>query len=139
MAHQHQRAYAAFSRLTEVGVLLAELVRALSDGPGIVVLAGAFGEESVVDRATRQFEAIIACQRAAGSAAGDHFARSGQNDRIWNALEKLALRAPEVFAAGCAGQGLVTMCNIMITICPQRRHRLRQSTFSVRETRGEEL
>ena len=71
----------------------AELARALLDRPGIVVLAGAFGDPWVVDRATRQFEAIIAAQRAAGGAAGDHFAAAGQNDRIWNALEKLALRA----------------------------------------------
>ena len=76
----------------------AELARALLDGPGIVVLAGAFDDPWVIDRATRQFEAIIAAQRAAGGAAGDHFAAAGQNDRIWNALEKLALRAPEVFA-----------------------------------------
>ena len=75
-----------------------ELARALLDGPGIVVLAGAFDDPWVIDRATWQFEAIIAAQRAAGGAAGDHFAAAGQNDRIWNALEKLALRAPEVFA-----------------------------------------
>ena len=76
----------------------AELAGALLDGPGIVVLAGAFGDPWVVDRATWQFEAIIAEQRAAGGPAGDHFAAAGQNDRIWNALEKLARRAPEVFA-----------------------------------------
>ncbi len=55
----------------------AELARAMLDGPGIVVLAGAFGDPWVVDRATRQFEAIIAAQRAAGGAAGDHFAAAG--------------------------------------------------------------
>ena len=30
---------------------------------------------------------------------GDHFAKPGANDRVWNALEKLALRAPEVVRA----------------------------------------
>ena len=30
--------------------------------------------------------------------AGDHFAKAGANDRIWNAQEKLCLRAPAVFA-----------------------------------------
>ena len=44
----------------------AELARALSDGPGIVVLARAFDDPWVIDRATWQFEAIIAAQRAAG-------------------------------------------------------------------------
>jgi ectoine hydroxylase-related dioxygenase (phytanoyl-CoA dioxygenase family) len=77
----------------------AEWVRALADGPGIVMLISAFADLSVIDAATLQFEAIIAEQRAAGGTAGDHFAAAGQNDRIWNALEKLALRAPEVFAA----------------------------------------
>jgi ectoine hydroxylase-related dioxygenase (phytanoyl-CoA dioxygenase family) len=76
-----------------------ELIRALRDGPGIVVFTGAFDDLGVIDRATREFEAIIAGQHAAGGTAGDHFAAAGQNDRIWNALEKLALRAPEVFAA----------------------------------------
>ncbi len=70
-----------------------EWVRALRDGPGIVVLAGAFGDLAVVEAATREFEAIIAAQHAAGGAAGDHFAAAGQNDRIWNALEKLARQA----------------------------------------------
>lgn len=89
----------------------AELGRALHDGPGIVVFTGAFGDMSVVDRATEQFEAIIAGQRAAGGAAGDHFAQSGQNDRIWNALEKLALRAPDVFAAYYANEVVATVCH----------------------------
>src|SRR6266567_8402891 len=92
------------------GRVEAELIRALHDGPGIVVLAGAFGEVSVVDRATRQFEVIIAAQRAAGAAVGDHFAKAGQNDRIWNALEKLALRAPDVFAAYYANDLIATVC-----------------------------
>ena len=58
----------------------------------------------------RQFEAIIAAQRAAGGAVGDHFAAAGQNDRIWNALEKLALRAPEVFADYYANDLIATVC-----------------------------
>jgi len=87
-----------------------ELARALLDGPGIMVLAGAFDDPWVIDRATWQFEAIIAAQRAAGGVAGDHFAAAGQNDRIWNALEKLALRAPEVFADYYANDLIATVC-----------------------------
>jgi ectoine hydroxylase-related dioxygenase (phytanoyl-CoA dioxygenase family) len=92
------------------GRVQAELARALHDGPGIVVLSGAYADLSVVDRATRQFEAIIAAQHAAGGASGDHFAAAGQNDRIWNALEKLARRAPEVFADYYANDLLATAC-----------------------------
>jgi len=88
----------------------AELARALLGGPGIVVLAGAFDDPWVIDRATRQFEAIIAAQRAAGGAAGDHFAAAGQNERIWNALEKLALRALEVFADYYANNLIAAVC-----------------------------
>ncbi|MFE7974868.1 phytanoyl-CoA dioxygenase family protein [Streptomyces shenzhenensis] len=76
----------------------AELVRALTDGPGIVVLRGAFPDASVVDRVTAVFDALIAGQRAAGATAGDHFAAPGANDRVWNALEKAALYDPEAFA-----------------------------------------
>src|SRR3954451_131667 len=77
----------------------AELARALADGPGIVVFAGAFPDTGVVDRATAAFEAMIAEQEAAGVVGGDHFAKPGANDRIWGALDKFAVRDPEAFAA----------------------------------------
>ncbi|MFF8191121.1 phytanoyl-CoA dioxygenase family protein [Streptomyces bobili] len=76
----------------------AELVRALADGPGIVVFRGAFPDPAVVDRLTAVFDALIAEQRASGTTAGDHFARPGANDRVWNALEKAARYDPEAFA-----------------------------------------
>ncbi|MGW0610743.1 phytanoyl-CoA dioxygenase family protein [Streptomyces sp. NPDC002788] len=79
-------------------VVQAELVRALADGPGIVVFRGAFPDPDVVDRATAVFEALIAEQRASGASAGDHFAEPGTNDRVWNALEKTALYDAEAFA-----------------------------------------
>ncbi|MFI2629354.1 phytanoyl-CoA dioxygenase family protein [Streptomyces collinus] len=79
-------------------VVQAELVRALADGPGIVVFRGAFPDPRVVDRATDVFEALIAEQRASGAAAGDHFAKPGANERVWNALEKAALYDAEAFA-----------------------------------------
>ncbi|MFF6825398.1 phytanoyl-CoA dioxygenase family protein [Streptomyces longwoodensis] len=76
----------------------AELVRALSDGPGVVVFRGAFPEPVVVDRMSAVFDALIADQHASGATAGDHFARPGANDRVWNALEKTALYDAETFA-----------------------------------------
>lgn len=74
----------------------AEIADALAQGPGIVVLAGAF-DGGVVERVTGAFERIIAEEKAAGQMAGDHFASPGANDRVWNALEKLALADPEAF------------------------------------------
>src|SRR5712691_2304570 len=78
--------------------LQAELARALLDGPGIVVLKRAFTDLAVVDRVSDAFSALIEEERAAGVAHGDHFANPGANDRLWNALDKLAVRAPEAFA-----------------------------------------
>jgi ectoine hydroxylase-related dioxygenase (phytanoyl-CoA dioxygenase family) len=92
------------NRLREVVVdparrpqLEAEVARALSVGPGIVVFKDAFDDIAAVDHATAAFTAMIDEQRTSGAAAGDHFAKPGANDRVWNALEKLAVRAPEVF------------------------------------------
>jgi len=45
-----------------------------------------------------RLRSLAADQRAAGATAGDHFAKPGANDRVWNALEKMAVRAPEAFA-----------------------------------------
>lgn len=70
-----------------------ELVAAFADGPGVVVVRGAFPDPTVVDRATSVFTELIAAEPG----RGDHFAAPGSNDRLWNALEKLAVRAPEVF------------------------------------------
>jgi ectoine hydroxylase-related dioxygenase (phytanoyl-CoA dioxygenase family) len=74
-----------------------ELARALKDGPGLVVFKRAFTDTTVVDRATDAFVTMIEGQRATGAVGGDHFAKPGANDRVWNALEKLAVDAPEVF------------------------------------------
>ena len=80
----------------ETVTLETEIARALRTGPGIVVFTGAF-EVGVVDRTTTAFEAMIATQRASGATSGDHFAKPGANDRVWNALEKLAVAAPDAF------------------------------------------
>ncbi|MDJ0770202.1 MAG: phytanoyl-CoA dioxygenase family protein [Ilumatobacter sp.] len=77
-------------------VIRDELAGVLGTGAGIFVLAGAF-EHAVVDRATAVFEAMIAQQHEEGRAVGDHYAKPGANDRVWNAIEKLALRDPDVF------------------------------------------
>ncbi|WP_030315384.1 phytanoyl-CoA dioxygenase family protein [Streptomyces sp. NRRL B-3229] len=75
-----------------------ELVRALTDGPGVVVFRGAFPDPAVVDRFTEVFDSLIREQYAAGATAGDHFAKPGANERVWNALEKAALYDPAAFA-----------------------------------------
>jgi ectoine hydroxylase-related dioxygenase (phytanoyl-CoA dioxygenase family) len=89
---------AARIRTADPRTVQAEFATAFSTGPGIVVLKGAFGN-AIVDATTAEFNRLIDEQRRSGTAAGDHFAKPGANDRVWNALEKLAVGAPEVFAA----------------------------------------
>ncbi|GAB7069264.1 phytanoyl-CoA dioxygenase family protein [Mycobacterium hodleri] len=89
--------------------LQTELIRALADGPGVVVFEGVF-DHSTVDRASEAFTALIADQRAAGGAAGDHFGKAGVNDRVWNAAQKLALHSPGVFADYYANDALAIVC-----------------------------
>lgn len=75
-----------------------EWTRVLSEGPGVFVIRRAFRDLGAIDAATETFRAIIAEERAAGIAAGDHFAKAGANDRVWNSLQKLCLRDPAVYA-----------------------------------------
>lgn len=79
--------------------LMAEWATILAEGAGIVVIRGALPDGGVVDGASRLFEDIIVRQNATGTGGGDHFAKPGANDRIWNALEKHALADPENFVA----------------------------------------
>jgi ectoine hydroxylase-related dioxygenase (phytanoyl-CoA dioxygenase family) len=79
--------------------LMAEWVEALTGGPGIIVIRGAFADLAAIDRSNAHFWAIIDEERLSNVGGGDHFAKPGANDRIWNALEKLCLRDPAVFAA----------------------------------------
>jgi ectoine hydroxylase-related dioxygenase (phytanoyl-CoA dioxygenase family) len=78
--------------------IMAEWAEVLLSGPGIVLFKKAFPDTGPMDAATKVFFEMIAEEKAAGAGAGDHFAKPGANDRIWNALEKLALRNPEIFA-----------------------------------------
>ncbi len=90
--------------------LMAEWVEVLADGPGIVVIEGAFGDTGPVDRATEVFEDIIATEKKQGLAAADHFAKPGANDRVWNGLEKHCLADPEGFALYYGNPVIAAVC-----------------------------
>ena len=79
--------------------LLAEWARVLRSGAGVICLKRAFADTGPVDRATEVFSQIIKDERAMSAGKGDHFAASGANDRIWNALQKHCLRDPVGYAA----------------------------------------
>ncbi|WP_393083911.1 phytanoyl-CoA dioxygenase family protein [Streptomyces sp. LN704] len=97
-------------RAADPTAVRTEWVRALLDGPGIVVLRGAFADLDLVDRASDVFRALIERERASGTARGDHFAEPGANDRVWSALDKTALHAPDVFADYYANDMLALVC-----------------------------
>ncbi len=79
-------------------LLMAEWADALLSGPGVVVLKKAEPDHAMIDAASDMFRALIAAQNAAGTGGGDHFAKPGANDRIWNSLEKHCLADPANFA-----------------------------------------
>lgn len=76
--------------------LMGEWAWLWEEGPGILVLQGALAAP-VVDAVTVRFKEIIERERSNNS-GGDHFAKAGANDRVWNALEKLCLADPASFA-----------------------------------------
>lgn len=96
----------AFEDAPRRAALQAEWANVLNVGAGVLVLKRVYADTTAVDDATEAFESIIREEREAGSAAADHFAKAGANDRIWNAQEKLCLRAPAVFARYYASSAL---------------------------------
>jgi len=87
-----------------------EWASVIGEGPGVFVVKHAFADLGAIDAASDVYREIIADERAAGSAAGDHFAKAGANDRIWNSLQKLCLRAPDVYARYMANPVIDIAC-----------------------------
>ena len=79
--------------------IMAEWVEAMTDGPGVIAFRGAFAELKPIEAANAHFRAMIDEQHRSNAGVGDHFAKPGANDRVWNALEKLCLADPAAFAA----------------------------------------
>jgi len=78
--------------------LMAEWVDAFLTGPGVIVIERGIEDLAVIDTASAIFETLIDAQKSVGGGGGDHFAKPGANDRIWNALEKHCLMDPLNFA-----------------------------------------
>lgn len=76
--------------------LLVEWAQVLRESSGIIVLKQAITDHLTLDKVTEAFEVIIQNEKSSGKESGDHFAKSGANDRIWNSLQKLCLHAPEL-------------------------------------------
>ena len=76
--------------------ILSEWAYILKDAAGVFVIRQAQHDHGAIDAATEIFKQIIADEKAVGGQKADHFA-AGQNDRIWNSLQKLCLTDPETF------------------------------------------
>ena len=90
--------------------LMAEWARVLRSGAGVLVLRGACPDRAALEGAARVFEAIIAEEKAANEGGADHFAAAGSNDRVWNALQKLCERAPDLHLRCFASPGIAAVC-----------------------------
>lgn len=74
--------------------LKVELCRVLKDGPGVFVIKKAFTDMSIIDRGTEVFREIVREEKESGQGQGDHF---GNNERVWNAIQKMCVKDPELF------------------------------------------
>ncbi|MDJ0823702.1 MAG: phytanoyl-CoA dioxygenase family protein [Paracoccaceae bacterium] len=90
--------------------IMTEWAQVLRSGAGVVALKGAYADTTVLDEATRIYESIIAEEKQGTGGAGDHFAASGANDRIWNALQKLCEASPEGFLNYFANTSIAAVC-----------------------------
>jgi ectoine hydroxylase-related dioxygenase (phytanoyl-CoA dioxygenase family) len=95
--YEGARLRAAIANPDSRRAVMAEIAGALSVGPGVIAIRDAYLDTSVVDNATDVYRTVIEEQNAAGSRRGDHYAKPGANDRVWNSLEKLAVREPSTF------------------------------------------
>lgn len=90
--------------------VMAEWAWVLRDGSGVLVLKGACTDFATLDAATTIYDRIIAEEKAGQGGKGDHFAKAGANDRIWNSLQKLCLADPQVFARYFANPVIDAVC-----------------------------
>jgi ectoine hydroxylase-related dioxygenase (phytanoyl-CoA dioxygenase family) len=100
-------------------LLMAEWAQAFAQGPGVIVLQGAEPDLGMIDRASDIFRDLIAQQNAAGTGGGDHFAKPGANDRLWNSLEKHCLADPANFARYYANPFLALVSQAWLGPCYQ--------------------
>ena len=77
--------------------IMSEWNAVLDSGPGIIVIRGGMADTGIVDEATEIFERIIDDEQASGTGGGDHFAKPGANDRVWNAAQKHCQASPANF------------------------------------------
>ena len=90
--------------------LKTELHHCLKDGPGLFAIKQAFQNLKAVDRATEIFRKILAEEKDTAEHRGDHFAKPGENERLWNSLQKMCERDAEAFISYYDNPVLCLVC-----------------------------
>jgi ectoine hydroxylase-related dioxygenase (phytanoyl-CoA dioxygenase family) len=90
--------------------IMGEWSRVLRTGSGALVLKTAYADTAAIDEATRIYLEIIEKEKLELGSNADHFATAGNNDRIWNSLQKLCEVSPECFAQYFANRSIDAVC-----------------------------
>ena len=77
--------------------LLQEWSNVFKEGSGIIVIKKGIANLKVISKATSIFTRLIEIEKEKFNSEGDHFAKPGANDRVWNALEKHCIYDPDNF------------------------------------------
>ena len=77
--------------------LLREWSNVFKEGSGIIVIKKGIANLKVISKATSVFTKLIETEKEKFNSGGDHFAKPGANDRVWNALEKHCIYDPDNF------------------------------------------
>lgn len=96
---------------TQRSSLQDEWYHVLCRGPGVFVTKGLFQDHHLIDRTTSVLKGIISLESSSGNSQGDHFAGTGNNDRIWNSLGKHAVADPASFVRYYSNPWLSSVCN----------------------------
>ncbi|KAH7135441.1 hypothetical protein B0J11DRAFT_518332 [Dendryphion nanum] len=94
----HLPSYSTLST-AQISALQDEWNHILLSGPGVFVTKCLYTDLSLLDNVNIAFSDIIAQEKSSQAPKGDHFAGSGQNDRIWNSFSKHCLQDPSSFLA----------------------------------------
>lgn len=90
--------------------IMAEWADILQRTAGVIVLKNAYTDTSVIDAATTVYEKTITQEKQENGGGSDHFAKAGNNARIWNSLQKLCEAEPEVFINYFSNPVIDTVC-----------------------------
>lgn len=82
-----------YSSLTpdERSALQDEWYHILLSGPGVFVTKNLYKDRELLEKVNTVYASIIAKEKGGAGKKGDHFASSGENDRIWNSFSKHGL------------------------------------------------